>query len=143
MQIKSIPTSHGAACLIDLAAPPIHPIDTPSDWGVILWGRCDRISFGTIALNIASAKWIADYVPNKLAAAVMWSIDPDIPIGTDVTFDSTLTRDAICPNCGSTHYILKGKAGYRCKSCGRVWKPNPKPRGGARVGSGRSKIATH
>jgi DNA-directed RNA polymerase subunit RPC12/RpoP len=137
MQLKSIPTCRGAACLIDLSAPPIHPTDTPADWGAILWGRCDRVSALTVALSLKSALWIADYTPNKLAAIVVWSRDPNIPIGTKITFDSTLTRDAICPRCGSTRYVLNGGAGYKCKDCDRQWKPGAKPRGGARVGAGR------
>jgi DNA-directed RNA polymerase subunit RPC12/RpoP len=140
MHLKSIPTSHGAACLIDLTAPPIHPMDIPADWGAILWGRCDRVSALTVALTISSATWIADYTPNRLAAIVVWSRDGDIPIGTEITFDSTLARDAICPKCGSSIYTLNGAAGYRCKDCGRQWKPDAKPRGGARSGAGRKSV---
>lgn len=140
MQIKSISTSHGAAALIDLTAPPIHPTAIPDNWGAILWGRCDRVSTLTLALNLTGASWIADYTPNRLAAIVVWSIDPEIAIGTEVIFDSTLAADAICPSCGSGNYKLNGKAGYRCKSCDRQWKPNAKPRGGTRVGAGRKAL---
>jgi hypothetical protein len=142
MQLKSILTSHGAAYLIDVTTPTasldgLHHIGIPTGWGAVLWGRSDRSSILTVALNLTGASWIADYSPNKLAAIVVWSDNLDLPIGTEITFDSTLARDAICPNCGSTNYVLAGAGRYRCKTCQKVWKPNPSPRGGARVGAGR------
>lgn len=137
MLLKSIPTSHGAACLIDLSKPQTHTTDVPKMWGVVLYGRCDRVSLLTVALNIKSAAWIADYMFIKKVAIVVWSIDPSVPIETEVVFDSTLARDAVCPACNSTQYVLNGKAGYRCKDCKKQWKPESISRGGKRVNAGR------
>jgi hypothetical protein len=126
LKLHSIQTSIGAATLADLSHLPQHPIDITPDWGLIFWGRCDRATFGTIVCN-SKAGWIADYLPNDKCAVVIFTNRSDVKLGDRVTFDSACV-DAICPGCGSAHYISSG-INWRCKDCDRQWRRNPGKRG--------------
>lgn len=125
MQITSVQTNIGAAAVIKFS-PPIHPIESFTGFGAILWGRSSRTDLLTVALNLKGAIWIADYDPNLKCAIVCWSDCEDIGIGSGVVFDTTLVpADAICPYCGSTKYVGNGRS-WLCKDCNKQWAKNPK-----------------
>jgi predicted RNA-binding Zn-ribbon protein involved in translation (DUF1610 family) len=126
MKLHSIQTLIGAATLADLNHHPQHSVDCPDGWGLIIWGRCDRVTFGTIVCN-SKAEWIADYSPNNKVAIVIHSLREDVKVGDRVTFGTTCV-DAICPNCGSTHYVSSG-VNWRCKDCDRQWRKEIQKRG--------------
>jgi hypothetical protein len=126
MKLHGIQTLIGAAILADLSYFPHHPVDIAPAWGLILWGRCDRPTFGIIACN-SKADWIADYSPSNKCAIVIFTNRSDVKFGDQVNFDSACV-DAICPSCGLAHYISSG-INWRCKNCDRQWRRNPGKRG--------------
>ena len=124
MKLTSIETSIGAALLADLTDSPIHPLGAiPKDWGLILWGRCDRTQLLILALSL-DALWIADYIPNSKEAIVILSKKEGLAPGNRIKFNSAVV-DALCPKCSSSNYVSNG-LNYLCKSCGRQWRKNSK-----------------
>lgn len=115
MRLHSISTSIGAAVLVEISSP-IHSIDAPPGYGLIFWGRCNRVTLGTIVLG-SKARWIADYDIQSKQAIVLW---PPELAGKALDIDTSAV-DAICPGCGSTHYISSG-INWRCKECDRQWR---------------------
>lgn len=126
MKLHSIQTSIGAATFADLNYHPQHPILNLPGWGLVFWGRCDRVTFGTIACN-SKAEWIADCSLNDRSAVVIHSNLDDVKLGDRVEFDFACV-DAVCPGCGSTHYISSG-VNWRCKDCSKQWRKNAQRRG--------------
>gem|GEM_PF-5103209 len=134
MKLHSIQTELGPAALSAIEHP-IHPIESPHNWGLIFWGRCDRATFGTLLLS-SKAAWIADYDIKRKVAIVLYP--PDLA-GKELAID-TACVDAVCPSCGASEYRSNGRS-WECKSCGRCWlKREAKARGGKRAGAGRKSI---
>jgi predicted RNA-binding Zn-ribbon protein involved in translation (DUF1610 family) len=131
MKIYSIATPIGSAILASIEEP-IHPIDAPKGWGLIFWGRCDRVTFGTLLLG-SSAHWIADFDINQKVAIVL---HPPELAGKRLEID-TSPVEATCPNCGASDYRSNGRS-WECRSCGRQWLKNgSRTRGGKRENAGR------
>jgi hypothetical protein len=121
----SIQTPIGPAIVAVL--PHVDPIVFPPGYGLITVGG-DRASLAQCAFTCKSdAEWIADYDLSRKKAVVFWPIDAD---RKEFSVDPSGFA-LVCPACGSDR-VQSSDPNWKCANCGKQWRKDPKPRGGAR-----------